>query len=425
MAQQLAISRDLTQKLKSTDSASEDENVELEIDNVKNDSSNPWVNGIKPDQEVNDFVSGFRKYWQEHNKNILENSNTSLPKNISRKIENVEKPCEMPKKNEKTKTKTRKYSQNHDNQLNSSASTSEWEVSPINNETIDVDFEKIFETLEDKMNKKIKTDYRKVKNLTKVKKNKQLNKKKTITKQKIDLTMKPSSQKQIIDEELLETTTDITQIGNEQSTNTFKNIIKGLNTVKDIEKAVDINPEKFIEIKKTDLQTAIPDVSVLDDNQEENGNQKDLILEAFEDDDIADDFKKDKADIIREDTPKDIDLTLPGWGSWAGSGIKPTKRKNKRLIFKMPPAPPRKDENKGSLIINEKAQSKIKSLLVSEIPFPFKTVKDYEAAIRAPIGNTFVPERAFKKFIEPNVTTKMGTIIEPITRSILMGKKSV
>lgn len=431
LAQQLAISRELTQKLKTVGSDSEDENMETEeSSNTKTDSTNPWINGIKPDKEVGDFVTGFRKYWQEHNKNITDNEDA--PKE-NKKIETPIKKS----KNAKAKKKTTplqlqsKMKENSVVDLNASASTSEWEVSLLSNgnETRDgVDVETIFDTLENKLKKKVKTKLGKVQKLTKEKK-KVLKRAKSQLKgsYKIDLTMKPSTQKQIIDEELLENTTEMDENDPDNSVSSINkiNIKKGLNTTEDKQEQVDINPEKFMEVKKTILQTAIPDLSVADENEEDTEMQNDLILQAFEDDDIAEDFQKDKAKAIDEDTPKDIDLSLPGWGSWGGTGIKPSKRKNKRFILKMPPAPPRKDQNKGSLIINEKAQAKIKPLLVSEVPFPFKTVKDYEASIRAPIGRTFVPERAFKKLIEPSITTKMGAIIEPITKSMLMGKKSV
>lgn len=43
--------------------------------------------------------------------------------------------------------------------------------------------------------------------------------------------------------------------------------------------------------------------------------------------------RAEKEAIIDKDTPKDIDLTLPGWGSWGGPGIKVTKRKRKRFVF--------------------------------------------------------------------------------------------
>lgn len=418
--------------MKSTDSDSGEDNMDIEeINNSNTANGNPWVNGIKPEKEMNDFISGFRKYWQDKNENIAKSDDISCDANAldQRKLrKNAAKKDKISKNSVKNKSKLKTDTTKGESistTFNSSTSTSDWEVSVLNDSEgkIHEDVEQMFDSLQNKVNKKIKNKYDQVQKLIKTKQGKKTLKTKTKKPKKNDLTMKPSSQKQIIDEELLETTAGITSADNENSTGNFKNIMNSLN-VQDMQTPVDINPEKFIEAKSTKLYTAIPDLTVMDENEEENEKQKGLILEAFEDDDIAEDFQKDKAKTIDEDTPKDIDLTLPGWGSWAGSGIKPSKNKTKRLILKMPPAPPRKDHNKGSLIINEKAESKMKPMLVSEIPFPFKTVKDYEAAIRAPIGNTFVPQRAFKKLIEPNVTTKMGAIIEPIRKSMLMGKKS-
>lgn len=76
------------------------------------------------------------------------------------------------------------------------------------------------------------------------------------------------------------------------------------------------------------------------------------------------------------------------------------------------------------MIIEEKCP-KIKKHLVSELPFPFTSVQDYEASIRAPIGRDFVPEKTFSKFVQPAVKTKMGKIIEPMSEEVLAMKKSL
>jgi U3 small nucleolar RNA-associated protein 14 len=54
------------------------------------------------------------------------------------------------------------------------------------------------------------------------------------------------------------------------------------------------------------------------------------IQEAFADDDVLAEFEKEKTDIIERDRPKAIDLSLPGWGEWAGSGVKVNKRKKRK-----------------------------------------------------------------------------------------------
>ena len=50
-------------------------------------------------------------------------------------------------------------------------------------------------------------------------------------------------------------------------------------------------------------------------------DQDALIAEAFEDDDLVGAFEEEKAKKTDEERVKDVDMTLPGWGSWAGAGI--------------------------------------------------------------------------------------------------------
>ncbi|KAJ8931161.1 hypothetical protein NQ314_015963 [Rhamnusium bicolor] len=444
LAQQLAISRDLTQKLKSVNSDSEDEDTESEqnLKSSKVDENNPWVAGMKPNKEVVDFVSGYRKYWNEQNNQPEKNKegdrvNDRKHENLenSEKVEvkkAVNKITTPPNKNKKSsrlkrsrsnKIKKKAKSEGKPN-INSFTSTSDWEVSSLQEK--DNDIEGIFYQLEEKLKQKLKQKYNKVKgdrtNINKKKSTKIASTNKS--KKKIDLTIPSKSKKHVIDEEMIEqlkSTSEDAEIFDKSSNSDLNHLKNILNTVEENKPTSDIDPNKFVQVKKINLSTAIPDILMTDENEE--NDQTKVILEAFEDDDIVQDFEKEKAEEIEKDTPKDIDLNLPGWGSWGGSNINPSKRKRKRFIIKMPPKMPRRDDNKGSLIINEKAQSKIKPHMVSELPFPFKTVKDYEASIRAPIGNTFVPETAFKKLIEPAVTTKMGAIIEPISKSLLIGKR--
>jgi U3 small nucleolar RNA-associated protein 14 len=57
------------------------------------------------------------------------------------------------------------------------------------------------------------------------------------------------------------------------------------------------------------------------------------------------------------------------------------------------------------------------------LPFPFTSVKDFEASIRAPIGNTWIPETAYRKLTKPSVITKLGTIIKPMDEDMLVNKE--
>ena len=75
------------------------------------------------------------------------------------------------------------------------------------------------------------------------------------------------------------------------------------------------------------------------------------IKSAFADDDVVQEFLKEKGTIEEDEREKDIDLTLPGWGEWAGEGVKASKKP--KLIKKAKPQPPRRDAHLKHVIISE------------------------------------------------------------------------
>ncbi|XP_006779727.2 PREDICTED: U3 small nucleolar RNA-associated protein 14 homolog A [Myotis davidii] len=97
---------------------------------------------------------------------------------------------------------------------------------------------------------------------------------------------------------------------------------------------------------------AVPTIEELEDEQERE--QKQMIKEAFAGDDVIRDFLKEKRVTVEASKPKDVDLTLPGWGEWGGVGLKPSAKKRRRFLIKAPEGPPRKDKNLPNVIINEK-----------------------------------------------------------------------
>jgi U3 small nucleolar RNA-associated protein 14 len=66
-----------------------------------------------------------------------------------------------------------------------------------------------------------------------------------------------------------------------------------------------------------------------------------------------------------------------------------------------------------------KTNTKIK-LQVSDLPFPFRSVKEFEASIRAPIGRTWVPETAHRQLSAPKIVTHAGQKIEPMSEDALV-----
>ncbi|XP_076247474.1 U3 small nucleolar RNA-associated protein 14 homolog A [Calliopsis andreniformis] len=525
LAQQLIISQELTQKVrKSNDSdEEEDEDNSPSTQLVVNDKENPWVGDVKTESEIDEFIKGYRKYWDERNtelqkqkpdvnrKNITNNEHSRSPitsedKNIVHNVEskkseiqNHGKITEIIKSDEqktslenvnfstiskvhdtvcktqsletqshKQDPETRKsndVNESHntvnkitkrkgsDDKRNEKAklkkrdlrritATSAWNVETIETDNVqtmldtskvnipnDEKINKMFDIMEEKMQARIKSklervteEYNKVTKQDKIRKN--------VTFKERDefdgLEFQASKRKPVLDVPLderansnLTSNTESRSIQNTEQNNTFP--MNKPNTSKP-----EIDPNKYINVKPKHLNTGFPaDITggneALDDSEDDE-EKLNVISEAFADDDVVEEFRKEKQDEVEKSRPEDIDLFLPGWGSWGGKNVKVSKRKKRRFILKFPKDIPRKDENKGDVIIFE-GDKKIKEHQVTDLPYPFTSVKDYEASIRMPIGRNFVPENAHIKLIEPAVKTKIGTIIEPMTEDVLVQTK--
>ena len=90
--------------------------------------------------------------------------------------------------------------------------------------------------------------------------------------------------------------------------------------------------------------------------------QAELISRAFASDALEADFEAEKETAIAEDAPREEDLTLPGWGSWTGQGVK-RRVTEKKLVKRVPgiEASKRKDAKLKHVIINEKIPKKVAS----------------------------------------------------------------
>uniref|UniRef100_A0A8C5TZU8 UT14A protein n=1 Tax=Malurus cyaneus samueli TaxID=2593467 RepID=A0A8C5TZU8_9PASS len=149
--------------------------------------------------------------------------------------------------------------------------------------------------------------------------------------------------------------------------------------------------------------------------QEGGIEQHGMITEAFAGDDVVADFRQEKHKAEEATKPQPVNLVLPGWGEWGGTGLKPSARKVKRFLIKPPPAPPRKDQHLAHVIISEKRNIHAAAHQVSELPFPFERHQQFEQSMRMPLGPTWNTQRAFQKLTAPRVVTRAGHIIQPIS----------
>jgi U3 small nucleolar RNA-associated protein 14 len=140
--------------------------------------------------------------------------------------------------------------------------------------------------------------------------------------------------------------------------------------------------------------------------------QEDLVKKAFADDDVVAEFAGDKKRKIEEEGDQEIDVTLPGWGSWGGSDITAKKRYIKKVKGVNETA--RRDAKLKNVIINEKVNKKTQAFSVNSVPFPFETREQYERSLRMPIGREWSSRDTFQKLTKPRVIVKQGTVIDPL-----------
>ncbi|XP_037678056.1 U3 small nucleolar RNA-associated protein 14 homolog A [Choloepus didactylus] len=175
-----------------------------------------------------------------------------------------------------------------------------------------------------------------------------------------------------------------------------------------------IDLQNLLTTKSPSVKSLAVPTTIVELEDKEEADQKQMIKEAFAGDDVIRDFLKEKREAVEASKPKDVDLTLPGWGEWGGAGLKPSAKKRRRFLIKTPEGPPRKDKNLPNVIINEKRNIHAAAHQVRVLPYPFTHHMQFERTIQTPIGSTWNTQRAFQKLTAPKVVTKPGHIIKPI-----------
>ncbi|PWN92861.1 small-subunit processome [Acaromyces ingoldii] len=148
--------------------------------------------------------------------------------------------------------------------------------------------------------------------------------------------------------------------------------------------------------------------------------QRDLVAEAFAGDDVAAHFAAEKRAAIEADAPKEVDETLPGWGSWTGKGVSKKHKQQPKKKFVRQVAgldeSKRKDAKMANVIINERKDKKADKYRPKDVPFPYTSKAQYEMAMRNPLGPEWNTRTQHQRLTLPRVTTKPGQAIEPIKR---------
>ncbi|KAG8736053.1 hypothetical protein FRC10_009857 [Ceratobasidium sp. 414] len=137
--------------------------------------------------------------------------------------------------------------------------------------------------------------------------------------------------------------------------------------------------------------------------------QRELVAMAFAGDNVVEDFSVEKQRVIEEDAPKEVDTTLPGWGSWGGRGTKKSAPRP-NLIKKIAgvDASKRADAGKSHVIISEKRDKKAAKYLVKDLPYPYTSKEQFARSMATPIGTEWNTRMAHQRATLPKVVKKVN-----------------
>ena len=150
-----------------------------------------------------------------------------------------------------------------------------------------------------------------------------------------------------------------------------------------------------------------------DEQLRKDAEQAKLMQMAFQDAGIAEqEFIDEQMKALGETEKDDDEPDMPGWGGWAGMGVKEKKRKaatpDEKAARKRAKVPKRR------VIISAKRNKKAAAYLTESIPYPFTSKEQYAMSLQNPLGSEWNTARTFKEVIKPRVSTQMGAIIQPI-----------
>lgn len=425
------------------ESSDSDSDEEVTTSLIKN-ADNPWLSGKNPEDE-NDVFGGYRKFWEEKNANekalkklrkINDKPQVSEDPKIDNNDENNKTEDVGTEKSDEDQSMSdndEELSENGSDEENESQNNSKngWIEEDVSSDNEDPSnfINDLFDKAEENINKKMDSKLKELKPKL-LASNKPENKRKNKSKDKPDvndpkyLEFEKEARLEDIDEALNEGSDDEkAQFTRLPPSKKLKNEIEEL---KEEKKSFmrgtkdEIDPSSFLNVKSKHLLTSIPRTQELDDVDEEEyenlaAANKMSLAEAFENDDIIHDFVEDVEAEARKNQKNDTS-TLTGWGSWAGEGIKQNKASKKRTYLNRNPQIKRKDR----VIVNTTPHESLKKHLISSVPFPFTTIKDFQASMRLPIGKDFIPSVAHSKLTMESVVTTAGTIIEPMSEEALV-----
>lgn len=176
------------------------------------------------------------------------------------------------------------------------------------------------------------------------------------------------------------------------------------------QKSVQEKPSVQIDISNTlgDSMVREPQLSL---------KQQELVKRAFAGDEVTEEFEREKSQKVEDEGDKEIDETLPGWGSWSGPGMSSPKKRKVRHV-KGVDERKRRDFGLDGVIYNEKVNKKNARYQASGVPFPFENREQYERSLRMSIGQEWSSKSTFQRATRPRIVVKRGEVIDPLEKPL-------
>ncbi|KAK3638337.1 hypothetical protein LTR56_013166 [Elasticomyces elasticus] len=151
---------------------------------------------------------------------------------------------------------------------------------------------------------------------------------------------------------------------------------------------------------------------------------------AFAGDDVVQAFEAEKAADAAEEDVHESSNYMPGWGSWAGTGLSKSIRKSNAKAAHNPlfktrlpgggvGVQQRRDKGKVNVIVSEKAERKGKKYLAPVLPHGFGRKEEYEGALRVPVGPEWTTKEVFQRGTRPRVVVRPGVITTAMERPMM------
>lgn len=153
-----------------------------------------------------------------------------------------------------------------------------------------------------------------------------------------------------------------------------------------------------------------------------------LYARAFAGDDVQAQFDTEKADLAAAEDEQEISTALPGWGSWTGSNLsksakKQANRQRHNPLHKQKLAgikqDDRKDKRLENVIVSERQERKGKKYLAPVLPHGFERGEEYERSLRLPLGGEWGTKETVQRNTRPRVVVRPGKVVEAMERPMV------